>query len=321
MTKQRVFVTRKLPDEVLLPLRELFDCRLYPEADRPVPRERLLEEVATADGVLSMLTEVIDAQLLASAPSLKVVSNMAVGYDNIDLQAARARGVIVCNTPDVLTETTADLTFALLLAAARKVVESADFIRQGAWHSWAPFLLAGQDVHHKTLGLVGLGRIGSAVARRAQGFGMRILYTSRQRHEEAEATLSAVYTTLPELLAESDFVCILTPYTPQTHHLIGERELQWMKPSAVLVNTARGSVVDEQALYQALRDRAIWGAGLDVFEREPVSADNPLLSLPNVVALPHIGSATVDTRMAMARQAADNLTEALLGRSPRYRVV
>ncbi len=314
-------MTRKLPDEVLLPLRELFDCRVYAEEDRPVARDRLLEEVATADGVLSMLTEVIDAQLLASAPSLKVVSNMAVGYDNIDLEAARARGVIVCNTPDVLTETTADLTFALLLAAARRVVESADFIRQGAWRSWAPFLLAGQDVHHKTLGLVGLGRIGSAVARRAQGFGMRILYTSRQRHEEAETTLSVVYKGLPELLAESDFVCILTPYTPQTHHLIGERELQWMKPSAILVNTARGSVVDEQALYRALRDRTIWGAGLDVFEREPVRADNPLLTLPNVVALPHVGSATVDTRMAMARQAAENLTDVLRGRTPRHRVV
>lgn len=321
MEKARVYVTRRLPDEVLERLSESFDCKCWPHHDTPVPRETLIREVATADGLLTMLTESVDRDLLAAAPRLRVVSNMAVGYDNVDLDAARERGVAVCNTPDVLTESTADLTFALLLATARRVVEASEFLRDDRWHSWAPMLLAGQDVYGKTLGLVGLGRIGEAVARRAAGFDMRILYHSRSQKPEAERVLGVQSASLRQLLAESDYVCLLTPYTAETRHLIGAAELRQMKRSAILINTARGPVVDEAALTEALREGVIWGAGLDVYEQEPVRADHPLLALPNVVALPHIGSATVETRLAMAQLAADNLTAVLQGQPPKFRVV
>lgn len=321
MDRPRVYVTRRLPEQVMERLSESFDCRSWQEHDTPVPRAVLLGEAASAQGLLTMLTDPVDESLLAAAPRLRVVSNMAVGYDNIDLAAAQARSVAVCHTPDVLTEATADLTFALLLAAARRLVEAVDYLRQDRWHSWAPLLLAGQDVYGKTLGLVGFGRIGEAVARRAAGFKMSILYHARHRKPQAEAQVGAQYVPLRELLVRSDYVCLLVPYSPQTHHLIGAGELAQMKRTAILVNTARGAVVDEAALVTALQEGVIRGAGIDVFEHEPARADHPLVRLPNVVALPHIGSATVDTRLAMALLAADNLADVLLGRDPKCRVI
>lgn len=241
---------------------------------------------------------------------------MAVGYNNIDVSAATRKGIMVTNTPDVLTETTADLTFALLMATARRLLEASDYLRRGEWKTWSPMLLTGQDVHGATLGIIGMGRIGEAVAKRAKGFDMRVLYHNRNRKPEVEEKLGVTYADLPTLLKESDFVCILTPYTSETHHLIGKGELAIMKKTAVLINTSRGGVVDENALYEALTTGTILAAGLDVFEQEPVPLNHPLLSLPNVVALPHIGSASVQTRTRMAELAAQNLLQALAGELP-----
>ncbi len=319
-TRGKIYITRRLPKEVTSRLQEVFDCKWWDHEDVPVPRELLLQEIKTADGLLSMVTDRIDSELLDAAPRLRAVSNMAVGYDNIQVEEAKKRNVIVCNTPDVLTETTADLTVALLLATSRRLEESAIFLKNDEWKSWSPFLLAGLDVHHKTLGIIGLGRIGQAVARRAFGFGMKVLYYNRHRRMAEEQSLGVEYRDLESLLRESDFVCVLTPLTADTYHLISERELSQMKPTAVLINTARGPVVDEVALYTALKNNQIWAAGLDVFDREPVRASHPLVHLPNVLALPHIGSATVDTRMAMANLAVDNLILALTGKEPKYRV-
>ena len=316
ITKPRVAVTRKIPDAVLERLRERCEVILWPKEDEPVPRDVLEDMVRDADGLYCLLTETVDDALLAAAPKLKVVSNMAVGYNNIDVEAASRRRIMVTNTPGVLTETTADLTFALLLATARRLVEASDFLRQGRWKTWSPMLLTGMDVYGATLGIIGMGRIGEAVARRAKGFDMRILYHNRTRREEAERTLGVEYAPLDDLLEQSDFVVILAPLTPETRGLIGERELRRMKRTAVLINSARGGIVDEDALYRALKEGEIWAAGLDVFEEEPVKPDHPLLSLPNVVALPHIGSASVRTRMRMAEMAADNLLDALSGRLP-----
>ena len=313
----RAFVARRLPEEVLAPLRAVADVTMFAEEAAPVPRARLEAEAAAADGLLVLLTDAVDAALLGSAPRLRGVSVMAVGHDNVDVPACTARGIAVCNTPDVLTETTADLCFAILMACARRLPEAQRAITEGRWAAWAPFFMAGQDVWGATLGIVGLGRIGTAVARRARGFGMRILYASRSAHPLAEAETGARRTDLPALLAESDFVVLLAPLVPETRHLIGRPELWRMKPTAVLVNAGRGPLVDEEALAAALRERRIWGAALDVFEREPLPADHPLLGLPNVVAVPHIGSASVATRTAMARLAAENLAAVLSGGRPK----
>lgn len=313
--KPSVYVTRRIPREALEILHSHCQVRIW-DSDDPVPRPTLLEEVAQVEGLFCLLTERVDTELLDRAPRLRVVANMAVGYDNVDVPACTARGVMVTNTPGVLTETTADLAFALILAAARRLVEAARFLAAGQWKAWGPMLLTGQDVYGSTLGLVGFGRIGQAVARRARGFDMRILYYDTRRYPEAEETLRATWLPLEELLREADVVSIHAPLTPETYHLIGERELRLMKPTAVLVNTARGPLVDEQALCRALREGWIWAAGLDVFEKEPIGPDHPLLSLPNVVALPHIGSASVATRTRMAVLAAENLVTALRGGVP-----
>ncbi len=312
-----VYVTRRIPEEGLELLRPHVTLRMW-DADVPVPREVLLREAAEAEGLLTLLTERIDAELLDRAPKLRVVSQMAVGVDNIDLAACTARGIPVGHTPEVLTDTTADLAFGLLLAAARRIVEADRYTREGRWKCWDPLLLLGQDVHHAVLGLVGLGRIGAAMARRARGFDMRVLYYDPRRRPDLEAELGLEYRELPDLLRESDFVSLHTPLTPETRHLIGERELALMKPSAVLVNTSRGPVVDQAALYRALRERRIWAAGLDVYEQEPIPPDDPLLSLENVVALPHIASASYATRGRMARMAAENLLAALRGERAPY---
>ena len=312
-----MFVTRRLPEEALEPLRGLADVRMFEREDVPVDRARLLAEAAGADGLLCLLTERIDGELLAAAPRLRVCSSMSVGHDHVDVAACTDRGVLVCNTPGVLTETTADLCWAILMACARRLYEAQRTVVEGRWPAGAPFFLAGQDIWGRTLGIVGLGRIGQAVARRAKGFGMRILYTGRHGRPEAEAETGAQRVELPELLAQADFVVLLAALTPETRHLIGAAELARMKPTAVLVNAARGPMVDEAALAEALRAQRIWGAALDVFEREPIGADHPLLGLPNVIAVPHIGSASVATRMAMARLAAENLRAGLAGERPR----
>jgi len=312
----KVYITRRIPESALRRIREMCQAEMWDEEDVAVPRSVLEKKIADIDGLYCMLTERIDEPLLARARNLKVISTMAVGYNHIDVKAARKRGIRVCNTPGVLTETTADLAFALLMAAARRLIEASDFLRQGKWNTWAPMLLTGVDVYGATLGIIGLGRIGEAIARRARGFDMRVLYHSRSRKPEAEERLGGAYVDLDTLLRESDFVCIMTPYTPETHRLIGERELALMKPTAVLINAARGGIVDERALYEALKNGIIRAAGLDVFEKEPVDPDHPLLTLPNVVALPHIGSASVATRVRMAELAADNLLKVLAGEDP-----
>jgi glyoxylate reductase len=315
MTKPMVYVTRQVADEAIAMLEAVADVEVWAE-DRPVPREVFLQKAEEASALLTMLTERIDEELLMRAKRLRIVANMAVGYDNIDVAAAKRHGVIVTNTPDVLTEATADLAFALLMAAGRRVVEANRFLLAGEWTSWSPHLMAGQNIYGATLGIVGMGRIGQAVARRAGGFGMRILYYNRSRRPEAERETGAQYAPFDELLRESDYVVLLTPLTAETRHLMGEREFSLMKPTAVFVNVSRGGTVDEAALYRALVDKRIWAAGLDVFQEEPVPLDNPLLSLPNVVALPHIGSATYQTRMEMARLAAANIAAVLSGKEP-----
>ena len=311
-----VFVTRRLPPDTLAPLAGRVRLRMYEDEAQAVPRDRLLQEAATADGLLVLLTDRVDAPLLDAAPRLRAVSTMSVGWDHIDVEACTARGVCVCHTPGVLTETTADLCFALMLACARRLGAGERAVRAGQWPPWSPFAFAGLDVHGRTLGIVGLGRIGRAVARRARGFAMPVLYSGPRRHADAEAETGARHVSLEVLLATADFVVLLAPLTPQTVGMIGAPQLACMKPDAVLVNVARGGLVDEQALAAALQAGRPWGAALDVFQQEPASPQHPLLALPNVVAVPHIGSASVATRCAMARLAAENLAVALTGRAP-----
>lgn len=314
--RPRAFVTFPLPAEALRLLRRTARVATY-DGPQPIPRATLLAGVRAADGLLCLLTERIDAELLDAAPRLRGVANYAVGYNNVDLAAAAARGVVVTNTPDVLTETTADLAFGLMLATARRLVEGDTLVRRGRWDGWKPDQLLGHDVHGATLGIVGLGRIGAAVARRARGFGMTILYWNRRRLRRPPA--GARYAALPRLLTASDFVSIHVPLTTETRHLIGAAELARMKRSAIIVNTSRGPVIDEAALTRALATRRIAGAGLDVFEREP-HVPAALRRLPNVVLAPHVGSATTATRAAMAVLAARNLVAVLAGREPPNRV-
>ncbi len=316
MSRHRVYVARRLPDPAMDRLRQHVDMTVWPTDELPPPREVLLKEAAVSDGLLSLLTDRIDGALLDAAPRVRVVSNYAVGYDNIDVAAATSRGVVVTNTPGVLTETVADFAITLLLAVARRVVESDRYTREGRWKSWEPLLFLGQDLYGATLGLVGLGRIGTAVAKRAHGFDMRILYHDVVRREDLEHDLGLEFTSLEDLLRRSDFISVHTPLTPQTRHLISTDQFRLMKRTAVLVNTARGPIVDPDALYRALADRQIWGAGLDVFEVEPVPADHPLLRLDNIIVAPHIASASVETRTKMALMAVDNLLAALGGQRP-----
>lgn len=316
MPRPHVFVTRRIPDEALDILRTACEVHTWDHEEEPVPHDELVRQLQVADGALVVGPHRIDGPLMDAAPRCRIYANMAVGYDNIDVAEATRRGVMVTNTPGVLTETTADLAFALLLAAARRLYEGQRTIVEGRWKGWSPMFMTGQDVYGATLGIVGAGRIGQAVARRARGFDMRILYHNRRPNPAFEAQVGAEYRPLDDLLREADFVVLLVPLTPETRGLIGARELALMKPTAVLVNAARGPVVNEGALYEALRTGRIWAAGLDVFDREPVAPDHPLLSLPNVTAVPHIGSATVRTRTRMAVLAAENLLAGVTGRRP-----
>ena len=310
----RVFVARQIPDDGIRPIVEACDARIW-EDELPPPREELLRAVEGCDGVLTLLTDKVDDEFLDRAgPGLKVVSNFAVGFDNIDVPACTRRGIPVGNTPGVLTDTTADLAWTLLMAAARRVAEGDRYVRDGRWKTWGPLLLLGPDVHGATLGIVGFGRIGQAVARRAMGFGMTILYHDVRRADAAvETAFGARFVTLDELLAESDFVSLHVNLTDETRHLMNAERLGWMKPTAVLVNTSRGPVVDQKALFDALRDGTIFAAGLDVTDPEPMPRDDPLLTLDNCLVVPHIASASRATRGKMASMAAANLLAGVRG--------
>lgn len=316
MPRPRVYVARRLPEAALSMLREQVDITVWGTDELPPPRDILLKEAAASDGVVSLLTDRVDGELLDAAPRVRVVSNYAVGFDNIDVPAATARGVVVTNTPGVLTETVADFTMALILGTARRLVEADLYTRAGKWKSWEPMLFLGQDIHGATLGLVGLGRIGAAVAKRAHGFGMTILYHDVVRREDLEREMGLEFAAFDDVLRRADFVSVHTPLMPETRHLIGAAQFRLMKKTAILINTARGPIVDTQALHHALTSGVIAGAGLDVFETEPVAKDHPLLGLENVIVAPHIASASVATRTKMGLMAAENLLTALAGRRP-----
>jgi len=310
MSKPKVFVTRVIPDKGLDLIKDFCDMDLW-EAEFPPSRAELLRHVHGVDGLLSLLTDQIDGEVMeAAGAQLKVISNMAVGYDNIDISAATVRNIPVGNTPGVLTDATADLAFTLILSVGRRVLESDRYIRAGKWQTWNPMTLLGADLKDAMLGLIGFGRIGQAVARRAQGFGMRVIYYTPNAPKE-NVGINAERVELDTLLSESDFISLHTPLTAATRHLINAAAFNKMKQNAILINTARGGVVDSDALYDALKNKRIFAAGLDVTEPEPLPVDHPLLTLDNIIILPHLGSASITTRDNMAWMAAQNLMAGL----------
>jgi glyoxylate reductase len=314
MLKPKVYVSRIVPEEGLTSLRDFAEVNIWQNKES-MPRELQFKLFEHCDGLLSTLNIAVDAELLKACPSIKVVSNYGVGYDNIDVAACTALGVAVGNTPGVLSETTADHAFALILATARRIAELADWVKNNNWTPEMGYLdKLGTDVHHTTLGILGMGRIGAEVARRAVGFNMRILYHNRSRNLNHESEFGAVHVSKKDLLKQSDFVSINLPQSQETLHYIGSEELRLMKSSAILINTSRGPLVDQAALLEALKSGQIAGAGLDVTDPEPIRGDNPLLALPQVTVLPHVGSATWQTRTKMAEVAARNLINALSGK-------
>jgi glyoxylate reductase len=315
MSKFKVLVTRRIPDSGLKILTETCDLDIF-EGEAPISRDVLLKRIKGKDGLLCLLSDRIDKEIVAAGGrSLKVISNYAVGYNNIDVEEATKSGVLVTNTPGVLTDATADLTWALLLACARRIPKSDRFVRDGRFVGWGPTLLLGREVYGKTLGIIGMGEIGAAVARRAKGFGMKTIYHNRKRDPEAEKELDAMYVSVDDLLRNSDYVSLHVPLTPETHYLIGEKEFAMMKPTAILLNASRGEVIDEKALIKALKERRIDSAGLDVYEKEPRLSPG-LAELDNVVLTPHTGSATYESRDRMAVMAAENLVAGLRGERP-----
>ena len=317
MAKPKVYVTRELPERGMKIIRERFEAEVWPEYGPP-PKETIIEKARDVDALVTLLSDKIDAEVFDAAPKLKIVAQMAVGFDNIDVGEATKRGIYVTNTPGVLTETTADFAWALLMAVARRVVEADRYVRTGQWKvGWHPSMLLGRDVYSATLGIVGAGRIGTAVARRAKGFNMKILYYDVvPMPPEIEKELDAKRVDLDTLFKESDFISIHVPLIKETYHLVNEEKLRLMKKTAYLINNSRGPVVDEKALYKALKEGWIAGAALDVFEQEPTPMDNPLLRLDNVVVAPHISSASHETRSRMAEMAAENLVAFFEGKQP-----
>jgi glyoxylate reductase len=315
MPKPKVYVTRELPERGLKIIKERFDAEVWPEY-APPPKKVIIEKARKVDALATLLSDKIDTEVFDAAPKLKIVAQMAVGFDNIDIPEATKRGIYVTNTPEVLTDTTADFAWALLLAVARRVVEADKYVRSGQWKvGWHPMMMQGRDVHGATLGVVGAGRIGFAVAKRATGFDMKILFYDVVPRPEMEK-LGAKKVDMDTLLKESDFVSIHVPLMKETYHLINEEKLKLMKKTAYLINNSRGPVVDEKALYQALKEGRIAGAALDVFEQEPTPMDNPLLKLDNVVVAPHISSASYETRSRMAEMVAENLVALFEGKKP-----
>jgi D-3-phosphoglycerate dehydrogenase len=315
MNKASVYVTRMIPQETIDDLRKHFDVGVNPE-DRALTKAELKEKAKGCDAIVSLVTDTIDGELLdAVGPQLKIVANYAVGINNFDVAAATKRGVILTNTPGVLDDATATHTFALLLATARRLVEADRFVRDGKWKGWSPMFFIGLDVDKKTLGIAGMGRIGTNVARKAKAFNMKVIYSNTRRNPQVEQELGATFVDKETLLRESDFLTLHVPLTPETRHYIGEKELKLMKKTAVLINASRGPVVDEKALFNALKEKQIWGAGLDVFENEPEIVPG-LTELDNVVVVPHIASATPETRINMGKIAANNIIRVLNGQPP-----
>jgi len=314
--KLKVYVTRELPERGLKIIKERFDTEVWHEY-APPPKKVIIEKAKNVDALASLLSDKIDAEVFDAAPRLKIVAQMAVGFDNIDVQEATKRGIYVTNTPEVLTDTTADFAWALLMAIARHVVEADKYVRTGQWKvGWHPSMMQGRDIHGATIGIVGAGRIGFAVAKRAAGFNMKILFYDVVPRPEMEKELGAKKVDLDMLFRESDFVSIHVPLMKETFHLVNAEKLKLMKKTAYLINNSRGPVVDEKALYEALKEGRIAGAGLDVFEQEPMPLDNPLLKLDNIVVAPHISSATYETRSKMAEMVAENLITFFEGRKP-----
>jgi glyoxylate reductase len=312
VSKPKVFVARLIPEEGLTMLRDLTEMDVW-EDELPPPRQVLLQKARQADGILALVTDQMDAEVMDANLHLKVISNYAVGFDNIDVPAATARGIPVGNTPGVLTDTTADMAFTLLMAAARRIPEAIEFVQAGKWRTWEPKLLMGQDIHDATLGIIGFGRVGQEMAKRARGFCMRVLYYDTHRKPEAEKELNATYTDLDTLLRESDFVSVHVALNDATRRMINASAFAKMKRTAIVINAARGSIVDPNDLYDALKSGMIGGAALDVTDPEPIPMDSPLLTLPNCLIVPHIASASVATRAKMAQMAAANLIAGLRG--------
>ena len=316
MPKPKIYVTRELPERGLKIIREHFDTEVWPEY-APPPKKVIVEKAKNVDALTTLLSDKIDAEVFNAAPKLKIVAQLAVGFDNIDVQEATKRGICVTNTPEVLTDTTADFAWALLMAVARRVVEADKYVRTGQWKvGWHPSMMSGRDIHDATIGIVGAGRIGYAVAKRATGFNMKILFYDVIPRPEIEKDFGAKKVDLDQLLKESDFVSIHVPLMKETHHLMNEQKLRLMKKTAYLINNSRGPVVDQNALYKALKEGWIAGAGLDVFEQEPTPVDNPLLKFDNVVIAPHISSASLETRSQMAEMVAGNLVAFFEGKKP-----
>jgi glyoxylate reductase len=314
--KPKVYVTRELPERGLKTIKERFDAEVWPEY-APPPKKTIIEKAKDVDALATLLSDKIDAEVFDAAPKLKMIAQLAVGFDNVDVQEATKRGIYVSNTPEVLTDTTADFAWTLLMALARRVVEADKYVRMGKWKvGWHPAMLQGRDVYGATMGIVGAGRIGYAVAKRATGFSMKILFYDVIPRPEMEKDFGAKKVDLDELLKQSDFVSVHVPLMKETHHLINAEKLRLMKKTAYLINNSRGPVVDEKALYEALNEGRIAGAGLDVFEQEPTSLANPLLKLDNVVVAPHISSASYETRSKMAEMVADNLIAFFEGKKP-----
>jgi len=315
----KVFITRKIPvNGIDLLKKKGYDVKVYPK-EKPISRQELINGAKDADAVITLLTDKVDDAILSKLPKIKIISNFAVGYNNIDISSAAKRNIMVTNTPGVLTEATADTAFALLITCGRRIVESDEFMRKGKFIGWDPMLLLGTELKGSTVGIIGAGRIGAALAKRCSGFGMKIIYFSRRKNEYFENKLKAKKVTLTKLLSKSDFISVHIPLTPETHHLIGREEIKLMKKSAVFINTARGEVVDEKELIKALKAKKIFSAGFDVYEGEPI-VNKELLKLKNVVLLPHIGSATFETRSKIAEIAAKNVIAALSGKKPPFLV-
>lgn len=311
----RVFISRKISDIGIKKIREFTDDFLVFPYDRPISEKELIENITDAEGLLCLLTDPVTRRVIDAGKRLKIIANYAVGYENIDMEYANKRGILVTNTPGVLTDTTAELAWALLFACARRIVEADRFTKEKRFNGWCPTLFLGTEFKGKTLGIIGVGRIGTAFALKGKGFGMRVLYFDHHKNEVLENEVGAEMVEMEDLLKKSDFISLHIPLTEKTHHLIGEREFALMKPSAYLINTSRGAVIDEKTLIQILKKGRIRGAGLDVYENEPRIPEE-LIELPNVVLLPHIGSATYETRDKMAETAAENLIAGLSGRTP-----
>ncbi|TFG27113.1 D-glycerate dehydrogenase [Candidatus Thorarchaeota archaeon] len=316
--KEKVFVTRRIPIQGLELIQGKFDTSVWPQ-DEPPSKEEIIQLAKDCTGLVTLLSDTIDKEAIERLPKLRVISQYAVGYDNIDVKYATEKGIIVTNTPGVLTETTADLTWALIMATARRIVEADRYVREGRWQvAWGPELLLGTDIHGATLGIMGMGRIGYSVAKRASGFNMKVLFYNRSENEFTKkiVTEGAQSTDFEILLRESDIVSLHIPLNSDTYHMIGRREISMMKQGAILINTSRGQVIDEKALDEALKTHHLGGAGLDVFDEEPINPKNSLLNHPNVVITPHIGSASVHTRATMAQMCAENLIAAMKGTIP-----